>query len=362
MPVGINKFQPARSPLDAIANALNVVNQVYGIKANSAALDKAKLEQEDYQAKKDKLARMQDAGSKESAAARAAASALSLPVAETDSAESINTKFGPLNEYNKAKFEAGLKQEAVKPISQLEHAKLIGDGFREVAPGTKGSILISHLDASNKPVQVSLIPPKPKKDKEDQPKTVPAGEAASFGGANAAIQALDDVNGLVSANEKDFGPGAGLLSGLQAKAGIGDSGKRTRLIDAELKTRAQIIGKYLEGGKLTDSDIERYKAQLPQFTDAPDVARGKVQNLQRLIAQKQSAEANAIGQAGYDTSGLVGSAIKATPSIKATSAKGGGAIKDAQAASFGLKIGSVEDGHMYVGGNPADPNSWKKVK
>lgn len=53
----IMRLEPQKSPLDAIAGALNLVKGVYGIKAESAALDKAKQDQVNSQAAADQAAK-----------------------------------------------------------------------------------------------------------------------------------------------------------------------------------------------------------------------------------------------------------------------------------------------------------------
>lgn len=129
-------------------------------------------------------------------------------------------------------------------------------------------------------------------------KIVPAGEAVSTAGSTSASEALGDVEKLVSANEDLFGPGQGRVAGLMGSWGLNNDAQSA---DATLKQRAQIIGKYLEGGKLTDADIERYQKSLPQLSDSPQVAQSKIASLRRLIAQKQAAELDSLRGAGYDT-------------------------------------------------------------
>jgi hypothetical protein len=97
---------------------------------------------------------------------------------------------------------------------------------------------------------------------------------------------------------------------------MGDTGKQFKTYDAQLKANAQIIGKYLEGGKLTDSDIERYKDILPNHNDSPDIAEKKAVVLQNLIAQKQNAEGAALQQAGYNTGNLQLSRMQDNPNLK----------------------------------------------
>jgi hypothetical protein len=132
-------------------------------------------------------------------------------------------------------------------------------------------------------------------------KILPASQAEASGFANAASQALDDVSGLVTQNQGMMGPLMGRVSGVMGSMQVGDTGKTAASINAAMQQRAQVIGKYLEGGKLTDGDIERYKKQLPQLSDAPEVAQAKVDSLRRLLSQKQNQELEALQSAGYNT-------------------------------------------------------------
>lgn len=51
MPVSINQFQKPKSTIDVIADALNVAHQIYGIKADSAALDLHRQQQDELSQK-----------------------------------------------------------------------------------------------------------------------------------------------------------------------------------------------------------------------------------------------------------------------------------------------------------------------
>lgn len=171
-------------------------------------------------------------------------------------------------------------------------------------------------------------------------KILPAGQAEAAGGADAATSALEDINGLVESNEGSFGPVAGRLQGMAGSLGVSNDAAS---INASLLQRAQIIGKYLEGGKLTNDDIARYQNALPKLSDNPEVARAKVQSLQRLVEQKKQAELQALQSAGYNTSSIARGQLKDLPN------------------SGALKPGTEEDGHIYLGGDPADPKSWKAI-
>lgn len=168
---------------------------------------------------------------------------------------------------------------------------------------------------------------------QSQGKPVPANLASELGGTNASIQALQDVQDLLQQNQDIAGPAAGRMSSLLATGQVGDRGKRAATYNAQLHSRAQIIGKYLEGGKLTDQDIERYKEQLPQLSDDPEVASGKIENLKRLIAAKQQAELAGLSQAGYNTSAIKGATVPAVTSFKGKGAAAAAPKRDYETMS-----------------------------
>lgn len=182
-----------------------------------------------------------------------------------------------------------------------------------------------------------------KKAQQQKERVLPGSHVENFGTAESAFSALDDARKLTNETYKDIvGPTTGLGSKLAATFEFGDRGVRAKELDAALSARAQTIGKYLEGGKMTDQDITRYKAMLPTITDSPAVADSKVQNLQRLLAQKQNAELSNFENAGYDV----------------------GKIRRLQAPglSKGPAVGFVKNGYQFIGGDPSKQENWKKVK
>lgn len=116
---------------------------------------------------------------------------------------------------------------------------------------------------------------------------------AAFDGANKQIE---EIEKRIQENSDIMGPIAGIVSG---KAGYGTKAKT---FDARMKLAAQDIGKALEGGKLTDADIDRYRSMLPNLRDTPEVAFEKSQLLRELIATKRGAAIQAMGAGGYNVS------------------------------------------------------------
>jgi len=138
----------------------------------------------------------------------------------------------------------------------------------------------------------------------EQGKQLPAAQAIPFGEANASFDALQAANNEYLNNQDLTGPIKGKISQGKAYLELGEAGKRAKSFDAQLKLNAQTIGKYLEGGKLTDADIDRYKAMLPSLYDSPEVANKKTILLQNLIAKKQKSEKEVLAQTGFNVEGI----------------------------------------------------------
>lgn len=163
---------------------------------------------------------------------------------------------------------------------------------------------------------------------------------------------LEDIKTTLSDKEM-FGPVKGLMGTLNPYD------TKSKTADAQISSAAQAFGRYMEGGVLRKEDEAKYRKMFPNLTDTPEVAANKLALVERMLKQKQAGDVQALGQSGYDVSGIgqVG-AIPNMPGILAQ--KSGGLIPEAQ-ASQGLKPGTVENGYRYKGGDPANPNSWEKL-
>lgn len=154
-------------------------------------------------------------------------------------------------------------------------------------------------------------------------KSIPASEAVAFGSADASQTALDDALAAVQKNPSIVGPYQGYLSKAAGAFEIGEKGKAAKTLQAQLKVNAQTIGRYLEGGKLAEGDINRYLEMLPGLNDSENAIKRKTELLKNLIATKRAAEIASLKAAGYNTSGLdvapKSGLIQATPLQRATS-------------------------------------------
>ena len=152
-----------------------------------------------------------------------------------------------------------------------------------------------------------------------QGKQLPISTLEAFGDSQASIKALDESQKSFEANKDIAGPLISVGTKFKKWGEIGDVGQQAKSFDAELQLNAQVIGKYLEGGKMTDSDIVRYKQMLPNLSDSYEVAQKKIQLIKNKIAQKQSSQLNAMKAAGYDVGSLEAPVVGPNPNIPAVS-------------------------------------------
>jgi hypothetical protein len=123
-------------------------------------------------------------------------------------------------------------------------------------------------------------------------------EIAKFNEGNNAPLVLKDLHGLIDSNADIFGPIAGRI------AGNNPWNEQSKTIDAQLRQAAQVVGSYLEGGKLMKDDEVKYRNMLPNLADSPEVAKNKLTLVERLIAQRQNSNLDALRGGGYDVSSI----------------------------------------------------------
>jgi Na+-transporting NADH:ubiquinone oxidoreductase subunit NqrC len=195
---------------------------------------------------------------------------------------------------------------------------------------------------------------------------LPAGDAMKLAQADSALSSMSDVDKAVEANKDIMGPTsgvAGLWESGKRLVGAGNDANRYDSFDALMRQKAQEIGTYLEGGKLTDADVPKYERLLPKRGEPPEVAAAKSQMVQRLIADRRAKDQATLGQAGYDVSDITPTGMK--PEIPGIVAKGGqkkaggSFINDAQAGSFAPDVVEYAKKH---GISPQQADAIKKAR
>ena len=155
---------------------------------------------------------------------------------------------------------------------------------------TKLAELKEQQDAHAKARMVSLL------DKMPAPggKALNEGTAKELGEANSATKSAQDLLNRFNGNAD--GVGGWLMSWLP----LTDASK----YEDRARVATQVIGSYLEGGKLSDANVPQYAAMLPQPGDSKAKARNKIDGIVQLVATRQAQQKSALAGSGYNVSGI----------------------------------------------------------
>lgn len=235
-----------KDPLDILMQGLTIASQVYGIKANRAALDEHELKMKATQENKP--------------------------------------------------YEDSVKQSN---LDQMAFEKRQRDKI-ETTPAERPRFptrMVDTVDAQGAPVQ-RIVEDRPGQSFIKPPEKSAAGHkvtsqtAQEVGSFEAAFKMADlieaDYNKLASQ------PGASFRSYIP--------GADANLYDQTRDYAAQNIGLILEKGKLTDKDYDRYKGMMPRPTDTNAQAAQKLKALRQFITAKREGDISGLQQAGFDTS------------------------------------------------------------
>lgn len=262
-----------KDPLDTIAKALGIASAIYGIKDAGVKADLLRSQAE----KQNQLTEMQV-----SQLQREQAGLLS-----PDKRAALLPNLQKASPEDKGSFEI----RSSGGVDESGNPKVVSEYF----------VPIKQKDAALEMAKLNLLQ---KKLEASQGKIIPASEAVQFGTSSASFDALQNASDLYEKNADIAGPFKGKGSSFAGKYELGDVGKRAKAFDAQLKINAQSIGKALEGGKLTDADIDRYRDMLPNLSDSKDAAKEKIAILQQMISAKQESDLRALQGAGYNVGNI----------------------------------------------------------
>ncbi len=191
---------------------------------------------------------------------------------------------------------------------QAEAAEVALGNSRKAFAGELKKLGIDPTNASQKDIDraIQLAAAKTREglareanDRAENPK-LPPGQVAEVADYKTAAHVADQLlNDYESAG----------LEGIASKA----AGKVSDATGADLggvsmyndkaNTAAQTIGLALEGGKLGEADLPRYRAMMPQAGDSVARARAKRDNLKRALADKAAGRSTEWLKAGYRVPG-----------------------------------------------------------
>ena len=187
---------------------------------------------------------------------------------------------------------------------------------------------------------------------------------------------LIDLNNIYNSyDQKYVGPLRGRVGGAAEKLGWLKGDEKT--FRSALAGFKNDLLKIRSGAAVTDNELKRISQELPDSVDSPKQFKAA---FDRAVTQFRNAKNNYImglQKSGYDVQGWAGDVTdiesyrrengEAPPSGPSGAAYGGGTPTASEASSAGGSqgrpaVGQVEDGYVYIGGDPADPNSWTKAR
>lgn len=158
---------------------------------------------------------------------------------------------------------------------------------------------------------------------------VTQGALKDLANLDTALESLTSLRKVIEANPDKIGPVSGRLRYVPWL------GASRQIVNADIERVRQEVGRAMEGGVLRKEDEEKYKRILPATEDIPEVARYKLdqleaklkQDIQKYVGRQQE------GQRGRDLS-----------------------------APSRPRVGTSEDGFVFMGGDPGDKKNWKRAK
>lgn len=125
-----------------------------------------------------------------------------------------------------------------------------------------------------------------------------ASAAKDLGDISSSHQLVGEMNGYIQQFKDKMGPLKGIANA------VNPYDTDSQAFNAQMSMVAQAVGKSLEGGKMTDKDVPKYEKMLPKMTDTPEVAQRKIQNVQKMLADRHATLKQYYKQAIPDTIGL----------------------------------------------------------
>lgn len=131
---------------------------------------------------------------------------------------------------------------------------------------------------------------------------LPADKVVMLEDAKFLPQTLDNLEKTIQSGKGTFDPIWGKVDNYNPLA-WSDTDKQT--VNAELRTAAQLIGKYMEGGVLRAEDEVKYRNMLPNNTDTREVALYKLNQIREMLKGKTSGYIQGFDASGYDVKGYM---------------------------------------------------------
>jgi hypothetical protein len=187
------------------------------------------------------------------------------------------------------KFKAKLAQNKIPGVDAQQNELMAGLEERKAAEAMK----FAQIGNENALREIALRGKAKASADAAGLKQLPATVVVEGGDSRAAMESADKL--LESFKKKtNFVSGvAQFLPGTDAT-----------MYQDERKVAAQVIGRLLEGGKLSDADLPRYVEMLPSPGDGAKRAKNKIDAIKAMVRTKLRADERALRGSGYNTRGI----------------------------------------------------------
>ena len=130
-------------------------------------------------------------------------------------------------------------------------------------------------------------------------KAIPATQVTNMADVQSSISQMSALKTTINEYKDIMGPIGGRLKSLDPY------NTRAQTFQANMTLVAQLVGKALEGGVLRAEDVKKYLKILPQITDTPEIAQGKIDNVMNQLNVKLSETQRGLESAGYNKQGTI---------------------------------------------------------
>jgi len=134
-------------------------------------------------------------------------------------------------------------------------------------------------------------------NKPKQGKILPTSTVTMLSDAQQFPQMLNDLETTIKSGGASFGPVMGNIRNYNP------FDTTQQVANAQLRTAAQLIGKFMEGGVLRKEDEIKYQQMLPQASDTQDVALGKLNIVRNMLQNKVNQYRGDLTTSGYSVPG-----------------------------------------------------------
>lgn len=191
-----------------------------------------------------------------------------------------------------ADYEAGLIDEQGLEITPERAA--VRNGSYKLDQDTLTQLRRRNPQAYTQYMQDLAVASNPTKS---TPQRLPADKVVMLEDAKFLPGVLDNLEKTINSDSAAYDPVWGRARSMNPF----DGGQQ--MAEAETRTAAQLIGKYMEGGVLRAEDEVKYRNMLPNTADTKEVALAKLAQIRTMLDQKTQGYISGFQNAGYDMSG-----------------------------------------------------------